>query len=351
MAKKQAKAQKPQQPKHAINPLIDCVFKALLGNKNHIALLINFLNSVLEKDQVNPIVSVTILNPYNEREFITDKLSIVDIKAEDNQGKVYQIEVQLEVYPSLAKRIIHTVSDIYQSQLGKSDKFSKLKPVISIWLLKKSLIDIKESVRCHHRFQYYDKDNHVRLSDDVTIHVLELGKWKTKETLKTKEDAWLYFFKEGERLSKDGLPSFLDNPIMREAMSVLHDFSDKQESYSLYKNRLNFIREQLTIQDDMEMLKETAEKERKEKEKERKEKEKANKEKEKERKEKEKANKKAEKANKEKEKANQEKEKANQEKEKAEKRAKNAESILKKERKEKENLLKRLKEAGINPED
>ncbi len=42
MDKKQAKAQKTQQQKHAINPLIDCVFKALLGNENHMALLINF---------------------------------------------------------------------------------------------------------------------------------------------------------------------------------------------------------------------------------------------------------------------------------------------------------------------
>ncbi len=50
-----------------INPLIDCVFKALLGNEKHKTLLIDFLNAILEKEENEPIVSVTILNPYNEQ--------------------------------------------------------------------------------------------------------------------------------------------------------------------------------------------------------------------------------------------------------------------------------------------
>jgi hypothetical protein len=36
-----------------------------------------------------PITEVEILNPFNEKEFIGDKLSIVDIKARDAQQRVY----------------------------------------------------------------------------------------------------------------------------------------------------------------------------------------------------------------------------------------------------------------------
>ncbi|MCP4113674.1 MAG: hypothetical protein GY749_50470, partial [Desulfobacteraceae bacterium] len=36
-----------------------------------------------EKDEETKITEVVIMNPYNEREFQTDKLSIVDIKAKD----------------------------------------------------------------------------------------------------------------------------------------------------------------------------------------------------------------------------------------------------------------------------
>ncbi len=41
---------------------------------------------------------MTLLNPYNEREFIGDKLTIVDVKAIDESGKMYQIEIQLAMH-------------------------------------------------------------------------------------------------------------------------------------------------------------------------------------------------------------------------------------------------------------
>jgi len=42
-----------------------------------------------------PVVEAEILNPYNEREFLDDKLSIVDVKARDAQGRLFQVEIQL----------------------------------------------------------------------------------------------------------------------------------------------------------------------------------------------------------------------------------------------------------------
>jgi len=69
--------------KHRIDPKIDCVFKALLGAEHNRGLLIHFLNALLGNDLSAPITEVTILNPYNEWEFRSDKLSIVDVKARD----------------------------------------------------------------------------------------------------------------------------------------------------------------------------------------------------------------------------------------------------------------------------
>lgn len=42
-----------------------------------------------------PVVEVTILNPWNSRKFLDDKLSIVDINACDQAGRVFEIEVRL----------------------------------------------------------------------------------------------------------------------------------------------------------------------------------------------------------------------------------------------------------------
>ena len=76
---------------HPINPQVDCVFKALLGADENKALLIHFLNAVLTPTPGEQIVEVTLLNPYNEKEFTTDKLTIVDVMAEDQNGHVYQV--------------------------------------------------------------------------------------------------------------------------------------------------------------------------------------------------------------------------------------------------------------------
>ena len=82
--------------KHPISPTVDCIFKAILGAEENKNLLIDFLNSVLAPQ--SSISDVEILNPYNEREFYKDKLTIVDIKAKDEKGTAYQVEIQLSVF-------------------------------------------------------------------------------------------------------------------------------------------------------------------------------------------------------------------------------------------------------------
>ena len=83
--------------KHHIDPTTDCIFKAILGNPKQTDVLIHFLNSVTHPTV--PITSVQILNPYNDKEFQTDKLTVVDVKARDKGGKTYQIEIQLKLSP------------------------------------------------------------------------------------------------------------------------------------------------------------------------------------------------------------------------------------------------------------
>ena len=67
--------------KHPIDPKVDCVFKAILGAAEHLNLSLNFLNVLLEAELPSLLVELELLNPYNEKEFLSDKLSIVDVLA------------------------------------------------------------------------------------------------------------------------------------------------------------------------------------------------------------------------------------------------------------------------------
>jgi predicted transposase/invertase (TIGR01784 family) len=214
---------------------------AILGAENNKPLLISFLNSVIKP--VSPIVVVDILNPYNEKEFIGDKLSIVDIKAQDDQKRLFQIEIQMAIFPHLPARMLYTWSDIYAAQLQDGEKYSDLHPVISIWLLSENLFTTTEVA--HHHFQMADMAQQKILNDHCSLHVLELNKWQTTPTL-SMEDQWMIFFREAKSWSE--LPAQLNTPELRQAMATLQRFSEKEQAYHLYQARENAIREEKTQQ-------------------------------------------------------------------------------------------------------
>lgn len=98
--------------KHAIDPTVDCVFKALLGSPQNQNLLVHFINATLSGELVDPVTSVDILNPYNEKAFMDDKLSIVDVKASDDRKRIYQLEIQLVSYTHLPSRMLYSWADL-----------------------------------------------------------------------------------------------------------------------------------------------------------------------------------------------------------------------------------------------
>ncbi|MBK1718041.1 Rpn family recombination-promoting nuclease/putative transposase [Thiocystis violacea] len=241
--------------RHPIDPKIDCVFKALLGARRNRRLLIHFLNAILGADLPAPLVRVDIIDPNNERESIDDKLSVVDVKARDAQGRLYQIEIQLLNHPDLPARILYGWADLYSSQLQRGERYARLRPTYSIWLLGQTL---RSGVtECVHRFRLRDEQGR-GLLDHGGIWLLELSKFAT-EVVETEQDRWLKFFTEGERLDDEHLPVWMHTEEMRQAMSTLKAFSEKQRAYYAYQARQNYLRVQHSYQDHMDALREEAE--------------------------------------------------------------------------------------------
>ena len=157
--------------KHRIDPKIDCVFKALLGSEENRNLLVHFLNAILADDLTAPITEVEILNPYNDKEFLDDKLSVVDVKARDSGGRLYQIEIQLLSYRHLPARMVYTWCDIISQQLQSGQEYNLLKPVYSIWLLAENLLPGETDYA--HEYKLQNRQGH-SLADLGGIHLLEL---------------------------------------------------------------------------------------------------------------------------------------------------------------------------------
>jgi len=203
-------------------------------------------------------ILVKILNPYNEREFLDDKLSIVDVKARDGEGRLYQIEIQLLNVADLPARMLYGWADLYSGQLKDGGSYGELKATYGIWLLGQRLwSDRKEAL---HRFQMRDEQGR-SLVGHGGVWLVELSKW-TVDTVETEQQRWLKFFAEGERLDDKHLPTWMETDEMQQAMNTLKTFSEKTRAYYRYQARQNYLRQQRSIQNHLEALRTDAERAR-----------------------------------------------------------------------------------------
>ena len=231
-----------------IDPKVDCVFKTLFGSDDHRDLLIHFLNALLVEDLAAPITDVDILNPYNERETLDDKLTVVDVKARDAARRIFQIEIQLLVFANLAPRILYAWADLFSQQLQRGGDYRALQPVYAIWILDGTLF--RERPEYAHRYRWRD-DRGRPLVDHGTIRVYELSKFDV-EPVQNDAERWLRFLKDGESLDPTRLPAWMQPPIMRSAMSTLNAFSEKERDYHRYQSRQEALRVQRAVAYELE---------------------------------------------------------------------------------------------------
>ena len=138
----------------------DCVFRALLADPDHVDRLVDFLNAVLQRPSA--IVSVQLRNPVQLSEFIDDGQIVVDVIATDASGEVFQVEMQSWNHAALRERMLYAWATLYKAQLEKGDKYTELRPVVSIWLMDENTF--RGATGFHHRFRVRDEDGVLELS-------------------------------------------------------------------------------------------------------------------------------------------------------------------------------------------
>ena len=166
-------------------------------------------------------------------------MHIVDIKAKDNNGRTFQIELQLTNPAHLPSRMLHNMAQIHADQISKGDTYNKVMPTIAIWLVNG---DIEFSNDYYYRntdvkfhFTFCDLKKKAQLSQDLSLYLINLHRWQKPKDLNN-EDFWLYFLLFGHQWKQ--LPEDAKIPQLEEAMAVLEEFSEKEESYLVYQSRL-----------------------------------------------------------------------------------------------------------------
>jgi predicted transposase/invertase (TIGR01784 family) len=86
-----------------IDPKVDLAFKKVFGSEAYKDLTVSLINAVLTPPPDRRVVSVQLLNPYSERMTLDDKLSVLDVKARDQRGWLFNLEMQMVAHAAMAR--------------------------------------------------------------------------------------------------------------------------------------------------------------------------------------------------------------------------------------------------------
>jgi len=230
-----------------ISPINDFFFRFLFGKAGHEPLTLDFVNSVLLDSGFGPLKTLVIKNPFNVKESVTDKETVLDIKAEDEQARVYNIEMQLQGNALFANRSLYYWSKCYAGQIGNGDDYKKLSPVICMNILNFELFSKAPGV--HHCFLLKEL-NHpdLVLTDHQMIHFMDLTQFrKMRYTVKCQLSHWLTYFCLDEDNMK-GLETILENnPAIKKAHALFEEFTADKEMMERYEARQKYLRDVSTI--------------------------------------------------------------------------------------------------------
>ena len=219
-----------------INVLNDYFMRYMFAKEGHEHILLNLINAVRTDYNQEPFEEVKVLNTFNLKETISDKQSIVDVRAVTKSGETVLIEIQRVGNQSFVYRSLYYWAKGYISNLRNNEKYNDLKQVIVINILDFNLLkDIKKEHSC-----YVIKEletNHI-LTNHLEMHFLELPKYLSSSSTLTDElYAWFYFLTIKEKREKmEEIMEMLvkKNPIMKEVYDEYNKFVNTKDLFENY---------------------------------------------------------------------------------------------------------------------
>lgn len=220
---------------HLLDPKNDFVFKKLFAEAP--TLLAALINAVRSTEP--PVTVVEVLNPRIAPEELAGKYIVLDLLAQDEQGRRYNIEMQVRRYSAWSARSAYYLARTLSQQLDGGDDYEQLKPAIGIHLLDFNLFTTPEpqgrgqAVWC---FELRDRTQPaLKLGDELQLNLIELPKADRLGVGNPALAAWVAFL---EHWQEERLMQQIDYLPVQQALQRIRDLSADAET-----RRLAFVRE------------------------------------------------------------------------------------------------------------
>ena len=216
-------SEKQSEEEKIVKLKLDIIFKRIFGNENNKAIISKFISDLLEIPH-NKIRKVYIKNVELTPKYLEKKFSRLDLKL-DVDGKIINIEIQVNSQPDFRERTLFYWSSIFSNELNKKEEYKNLKETICINIINFNLF---HSPVYHSHFKILEKDRHEVLSDKFSIHFFELKKIKKYKQNKPMED-WLNLINAEKEKDLMALETATKIPEIKDVIVKLRELSADEQ--------------------------------------------------------------------------------------------------------------------------
>lgn len=235
-----------------ISLLTDFGFKRIFGTNPNKDLLIDFLNSLFNGEQV--VKDVTFLNSEHVGDIHSERKAIFDVYCENENGEKFIVEMQNAYQTYFKDRSLYYATFPIREQAQKGDNWNyKLQHVYVVALLNYDMTDPAfADDTINHDIGLLDKQTHKVFNDKLTFKYVEIAKFnKSIEQLETNYDKWLYVLQNLSRLDRQPMylktevfnRLFAEAEIARFTKTELREYEDSLKAYRDIKNSLDSAEE------------------------------------------------------------------------------------------------------------
>jgi predicted transposase/invertase (TIGR01784 family) len=226
-----------------LSPTTDFAFKKIFGSPESEDILLSFLNAVLGYQSPYRLAKVKIQDPYLAPKILGMKDSFVDVRATDEQGKHYIIEMQVLPVVSFEQRVLYNACKKYAGQIKKGDDYRLLNDVIALTVTDFLMFEHPDMVS---KFKLRDQSGR-DYSDDLELIFVELPKFTKQEADLANSsnllDKWCYFLRYAQSVS--AVPKVLaQEPPIEHAFTIANRASLSEEELEMQEKREMFIQDQ-----------------------------------------------------------------------------------------------------------
>ena len=231
-----------------ISLLTDFGFKRIFGTDPNKDLLIDFLNSLFDGEQV--VNDVTFLNSEHVGDVRADRKAIFDVYCENEKGEKFIVEMQNASQQYFKDRSLYYATFPIREQAQKGGLWNyELKHVYVVALLNYDMTEpsfAKDTI--NHDIGLLDKQTHKVFNDKLTFKYVEISKFdKSIEELKSNYDKWIYVLQNLSRLDRQ--PTYLQTAVFTRLFkqaeiagftrTELREYEDSLKAFRDMKNSLD----------------------------------------------------------------------------------------------------------------